>query len=42
MKNCILRPMQLEIRAHEGGDDAKEIARLQLDIYKRLAARNGL
>ncbi|MFO0684243.1 MAG: PCRF domain-containing protein [Sandaracinus sp.] len=32
----------LEIRAAEGGDDAKALVREQLDIYLRVAARRGL
>lgn len=32
----------LEIRAAEGGDDAKALVREQLAIYGRLAIRRGL
>lgn len=34
--------MLIEIRAAEGGDDAKLLVREQFDIYQRLAARRGL
>jgi protein subunit release factor A len=32
----------IEIRAAEGGDDAKLLVREQFGIYARLAARRGL
>jgi protein subunit release factor A len=32
----------VEIRAAEGGDDAKLIVKKQLGIYKKLAERRGL
>lgn len=32
----------IEIRAAEGGDDAKMLVRDQVDIYKRRATRRGL
>ncbi|APR79143.1 Hypothetical protein A7982_04490 [Minicystis rosea] len=32
----------VEIRAAEGGDDAKLIVLAQLDIYRRLCGRSGL
>ncbi len=32
----------IEIRAAEGGEDAKLLVREQLEIYARLAARRGL
>ena len=32
----------LEIRAAEGGDDAKSLVRKQLSVYHRTAARVGL
>lgn len=32
----------IEIRAAEGGDDAKLLVKQQLKIYGRLAARRGL
>jgi protein subunit release factor B len=37
MKTCIV-----EIRAAEGGSDAKQLVEEQLAIYTRLAARRGL
>lgn len=32
----------VEIRAAEGGDDAKQLVELQFSIYARRAARSGL
>ena len=32
----------IEIRAGEGGDDAKDLVRLQAGIYGKLAMRNSL
>lgn len=32
----------IEIRAAEGGDDAKLLVREQVQIYAKLAARRGL
>lgn len=32
----------VEIRAAEGGDDAKQLVREQLAIYTRASARRGL
>lgn len=34
--------MLIEIRAAEGGDDAKLLVEEQFEIYVRLAARRGL
>ena len=34
--------MIIEIRAAEGGDDAKALVQKQLEIYLRIAARRGL
>lgn len=34
--------MLIEIRAAEGGDDAKLLVQEQFQIYQRLAARRGL
>lgn len=34
--------MIIEIRAAEGGDDAKLLVEEQFDIYARLAVRRGL
>lgn len=34
--------MLIEIRAAEGGDDAKLLVEEQFEIYTRLAARRGL
>jgi len=34
--------MIVEIRAAEGGDDAKQLVELQFSIYARRAARSGL
>jgi len=38
MKSCIT----VEIRAAEGGEDAKLLVRDQYEIYKRYAKREGL
>ena len=32
----------LEVRAAEGGDDAKALVRMQVAIYAKLATRRGL
>ena len=32
----------VEIRGAEGGDDAKSLAKIQLDIYKKYASRRSL
>lgn len=34
--------MLIEIRAAEGGDDAKLLVLEQFDVYQRLALRRGL
>jgi protein subunit release factor A len=34
--------MIIEIRASEGGDDAKSLVLTQVDIYTRLVKRSGL
>lgn len=34
--------MYVEIRAGEGGDDAKDLVRLQAGLYGKLAVRNCL
>jgi protein subunit release factor A len=35
-------PILVEIRAAEGGSDAKSLVREQFAIYAKLAARSGL
>lgn len=38
----ILACMIVEIRAAEGGDDAKDLVREQLAVYLKLCQRRGL
>jgi protein subunit release factor A len=35
-------PLIIEVRAAEGGDDAKALVELQVAIYARLAGRRSL
>lgn len=32
----------VEIRSGEGGDDAKDLVRLQTEVYRRYASAHGL
>ena len=34
--------LYVEIRAGEGGEDAKDLVRLQASLYGKLCLRNGL
>ena len=35
-------PLIIEVRSAEGGDDSKDLVRIQVGIYQRFAVRRGL
>lgn len=37
-----MKKLIIEIHANEGGEDARDLVRLQADIYRKLASRRGL
>jgi protein subunit release factor B len=37
-----MKKLIIEIHANEGGEDARDLVRLQADIYRKVASRRGL